>query len=532
MIQKLTLENFAIIDELSLEFFPGLTVITGETGSGKSLIMEALNIGTGGKGDGTYVKNGARTARVMIQTTRFAITRVQYISGRLKSYTDNVPIKESDFKEKVRGLVDFHGQHDQQYILDVHSHIQYLDRFAGLTEKANEISDIFASLHAKRNTLQSLRRKKADLEQQAELNRFRLQEIQAVNPQLGEDETLENEARSYRHFDEILATVNALKMMLVEDEYSVTNQMSDVLRKVQKLTSLDPSIHDYFQEIEALLITVQEIATGLVLHADNIQYDEDRLVEIEERIGQLESLKRKFGGTLASVLIALEEFQKESTTLTEISASIRKHGEEIDNLQDRYQVIAHELHQKRADMIPRLEQKLVSEMEVMNMSGARFEIRNRLRKDEKSFITIAGEPVQALEFGVDSIEFYISANPGIPPLPLIKVASGGEVSRIMLALKTVFNQVDPVPCLVFDEIDAGISGATAGKVASNLKRIAHHRQVLCITHLPQIAKMADHHLHIRKRIDNGSPVVTASYLNPEERKNVIGTLAGAESVKV
>ncbi len=217
MIKQLTLKDFAIISELQLEFFPGLTVLTGETGSGKSLIMEALNIGTGGKGDGTLVKNGTRFATISITTPDKKISRVQYTSGRLKSFVNDAPVKENDYKRQVRGLVDFHGQHDQQYILDTRSHIQYLDRFAGLEEKADRIRDLFSSIHTIQTKLQALRRKKVELEEQSELNAFRLQEIQAVNPQIGEDESLEKEAGTFRHYDEIITTVNTLKKILVDD---------------------------------------------------------------------------------------------------------------------------------------------------------------------------------------------------------------------------------------------------------------------------------------------------------------------------
>ena len=526
MIERLIIKNFAIITELEIPFHKGLTVITGETGSGKSIIMEALQVGTGGKGKPTHVMNGADRSVIEVATDNEEVRRIIYNSGRTKSYINDEPVSEAEFREKIQNNVDFHGQHDQQYILNTQSHIQYLDRFAGVQNHSDRIQEIYHELRTAKIKLKQLLARKKRAEERHELQRYQLQEIQSSNLHSNEDVALEKEAKVLRHFDELMQTTRAANHHLVEADQSIINQLNTVRKSIEKLQRIDEAYIPYLKEIESAIVSLQESSTGMLQYVETLDHDPERLSEIEDRLSVLEGLKRKYGGSLEAVIQIGEELQKANQHALNLDDEIRSITTEIAGLETGFQKLADILHHKRETFIPQLSEKMAQEMEQLNMPGVVFEINMKQKEDDTGFVTCDGKPVLANESGYNMVEFYLSANPGIPPKPLAKVASGGEISRIMLAMKTVFNQSDPVECLVFDEIDTGISGHAAKKVAENLKAIAENRQVLCITHLPQIASVADHHIHVEKRQVEGKPIVMGKYLNESKRKEVLTSLAG------
>ncbi|NQV38135.1 MAG: DNA repair protein RecN [Candidatus Marinimicrobia bacterium] len=526
MIQHLHIKNFAIISDLEIHFRKGLTVITGETGSGKSIIMEALHIGTGGKGNRTHVLNGAERSLIEVSINKDDIRRVIYNSGRTKSFINDEPVSESNFLERMGKSIDFHGQHDQQYILNTQSHIHYLDRFAGIQQHSDRLKENFDELRAVKSKLNQLIVRQKHAKEKQELQQYQHQEILAANLQSGEDVTLEKEVITLRHFDELMQTTQATNHQLLEADQSVVNQLSKVRKSLEKLQRIDDVFAPFLKEIETTIVSVQDSSSSMIQYVNSLDHDPQRLSEIEERISVLDSLKRKYGGSLDAVIQKGDELNRASQSSVQLDDDIQLLLTNIAELEAEFQKLANVLHNKRVETIPKLAKSMAREMELLNMPGAVFEIKIRQKLDETSFVILNGDPVAINESGYDTVEFYLSANPGIPPKPLAKIASGGEVSRIMLAMKTVFNQSDPIECLVFDEIDTGISGYTAIKVAENLKTIAKNRQVLCITHLPQIASVADHHIHIEKTQSKGKPIVTGQYLDGLKRNEILKSLTG------
>ncbi len=526
LIKRLRIKNFAIITELDIDLRDGLTVITGETGAGKSIIMESLQIGIGGKATSNHVKSGADRSVIEITVDDKEIRRIIFPSGRTKSYINDEPISEPDFREKARRWIDFHGQHDQQYILDTSTHIRYLDRFAGCADMVQKAQDMFESIRRNRKKLSELKKRNNKALQQQELQVFQLGEIRAANIQSDEDIHLEKEARSLRHFDDITQNVQSLNDRLIEGDPSIVTHLVDMRKTMEKLASLDETFSPYLKELESTILSLQESANGMVQYVESLDHDPHRLAHLEDRITLLESLKRKYGGSLSAVHEKKTELESREESVELLSREIRETEARISELEEAFQTVADALHKKRVETIPSLEKTMAIEMERLNMPGAVFEIRIDQKADTQGFVLFKNHSVQSFEAGYDMVEFYLSANPGIPPKPLAKIASGGEVSRIMLALKTVFNESDPVDCLVFDEIDSGISGYTATRVAENLKSISKNRQVFCITHLPQIAVDSDHHLHITKDQEQQSPIVKTDYLSGGKRTVVLKSLTG------
>ncbi len=526
MIKQLHIKNFAIIEEIEIPLHKGLTVITGETGSGKSLLMEALHIATGGKANKTHLMKSDSRAIIDVVVDDKDIRRVITAGGRTKSFINDEPVLESDFINKTQYTIDFHGQHDQQYILNPQSHIQYLDRFSESEKLTHRIADVFHQIKQKKAQLEKLQTTKKEIDGQAELRQFQLHEIASAKVRLGEDIALENEVKILRNLDELSRTADNMNHSLVESDQSILIQLVSTKKSLEKLIRIDKEFEQYLLEIDSAIVTIQESAAGMTNYVDSLNHNPERLKEIEDRLEILDRLKRKYGGSLEAVSEVENELAKSSYQSEHLEKEIQTTETTIHELIAEYKHLADTLHDKRMATIPILTKKMVQAMNQLNMPESKFDIHLNQRKDTTSFVSLDGKPIAAYDNGYEIAEFYLSANPGIKPKPLAKIASGGEISRIMLAMKTVFNQSDPIECLVFDEIDTGISGGTAIKVAECLKSIAKNRQVICITHLPQITHAAHNHLHVTKLLNEKGPQVMTKYITGAERETVISSLTG------
>lgn len=303
MISYLTIRDFAILKEIELPLHRGLTVITGETGSGKSLLLQALGVVLGGKGTKVMVRTGVKRAVLETEVRKVAYRRILSKAGRMKSYIDDEPHPEPQFREKVTSLVDFHGQHDQQLIMDVDQHIGYLDRFAGLSDKVEKIGETYDTLMSKRRELREAIRQRNRATERQELLEFQLQEIQALNPQPGEDEELETEFKTLNHIDEVIATVNRLNQIYLEDEQSLYNQLSESEHELERLVKIDDNLSEHLKSIRSAGVVIQDVADGLMEYVDTLDHNPQRLADVEERLQSIEGLKRKYGGTLEAVLL-------------------------------------------------------------------------------------------------------------------------------------------------------------------------------------------------------------------------------------
>lgn len=528
MIEKLYIKDFAIVDEMEISFKEGLTIITGETGSGKSILVQALNVSLGSKTSKTMVRSNAERAVVETRLNSTAYRRVLSKSGRTKSYLNDEPFTENDYRLACASLVDFHGQHEQQYIMNDSSHIDYLDAFCEINMTVENCIRLFNSIKKKTKILSELLEKKQISEKHQELLSFQLNEISAINPLPDEDIELEEELQTLKHLDELVETTNRLSLELTDDDESIYNRISLSLIALEKLVSIDQKLDEFSELIRSASLSVQETSSGLSDYVNALNYDKNRLIEIQDRLGAIDSLKRKYGGSIVAILNTKNQISEELNNFSSLDEDIEQIKKTISDEKVDYQNIAEKIHIKREFGSEKLSKAIENEMLLLNMQDARFKIQITQKVFNDSFAFFNGNPVLANEKGFDNIQFLLSANPGERLKPLVEIASGGEISRIMLAIKTVFQNTDPIGSLVFDEIDSGISGVAAEKVANSLVNLAKTKQVICITHLPQIAQSARNLLHISKIVENGKTVVTAKYLNDDERKRAIFQLSTGE----
>ena len=535
MIQRLLIKDFAIIREMEIPLKKGLTVITGETGAGKSILLKSLEIALGGKAHKTDVRSGQAQAVVEAEFYDDRVNiyrRLLSKAGRARSFINDEPITEVDFRSAANGLADFHGQHEQQFIMNADTHIDFLDRFCKSEDLVEKIQSIYSNLI---DTIQSFDHaiiQKENASNHKELLQFQIKEIDTISPQLDEDIQLHGEFKRLNHIDELISTVQNMNQSLIEHDHSIYRQLASTLNELERLSKYDESLHPFMESINQASVSIQDASAGLLQYADMIDNDPNRLQEIEERLHAIETLKRKYGGTIESVLSFIQDATKELEVLSGLDEKIADLEIEKSILVRKYKKAADQLHHVRTKLSKAISKQIETEMNELNMVGSTFQVLIDNKIDNKSLIKIDGDGVAIGPKGYDQVEFFLSANPGEIPKPLTKVASGGEVSRIMLAIKSVLKKSDPVSTLIFDEIDSGISGEAAERVGSALKALAIEKQVICITHLPQIASCAEHHLYINKKIENEQTDVIARYLNEKEKVEAIAQLFSGESISV
>jgi DNA repair protein RecN (Recombination protein N) len=535
MIKKLFIKDFAIIKELEISLKNGLTVITGETGAGKSILLKALGFALGAKSDKTYVRSGQNQSvvEVEVQADKDIIyRRLLSKGGRARSFVNDEPFIESDYKSSVKVIADFHGQNEQQYILNSNTHIDFLDSFCKSEEIVEKIEFIFYNLSKTIESLTKAKRQQETASNQKELLKFQLNEINSISPQENEDMNLGREFKRLNHIDELTSTVQNMNQSLTEHDHSIYRQLVSTLNDLERLSNYDKNLETYIDSIKQASIAIQDASSGLFQYAENIDNDPEQCKIIEERLQEIEGLKRKYGGSIESIFSFKTQAEVELKTLSGLDLIINDLEEEKSLLVAQYQKIADQLHSSRINNAKALSKEIESEMTDLNMAGSTFKILIDTKYDSESMINFNKEKIAFGPKGYDNVEFFLSANPGELPKPLVKVASGGEVSRIMLAIKSVLKKSDPVNTLIFDEIDSGISGHAAEKVAQSLKALAKNKQVLCITHLPQIASIANHHMFITKKIKNNQTDVIVNYLKEEERLEAIAGLFSGEKISV
>lgn len=535
MINNLYIKDFAIINELNLPFKNGLTIITGETGSGKSILVKALSIALGAKTEKSDLRSGQNQAVIDVDIEYKLVKNYRRLigaSGRARSFINDEPFSEQNFRDQTSALADFHGQHEQQYIMDPKTHIDFLDRFCDLEDQVEKIEAIYNELLVINNQLKELELLKQDASNRKELLRFQINEISSVNPQLDEDLKLSSEFKRLNHLDEMIATIQRLNQSLTDNDHSTYHQLTSAAKSLEKLSAYDDAIESFIESLNQASLSIQDASSGLSQYIDTIDIDPAHLKETEERFHAVESLKGKYGGSIDAVIEFSKNSMLELDSLSGIEDKINSLNIKKLKSITSYQELSDLLHSKRMSSIASISKNVEVEMSDLNMPGSNFKVSVNQKKMLNSIINYDNEGVAFGPKGYDQVEFFLSANPGELPKPLIKIASGGEVSRIMLAIKSVLKKNDPIHTLVFDEIDTGISGKAAEKVGESLERLSKHKQVICITHLPQIASKADHHIYITKRVKNNQTKVFADYLNEKDKLEAIAELFSGDSITV
>ncbi len=520
MLAFLRVRDFALIDDLALPFHPGLTALTGETGAGKTIIVDALQAALGERVDAAMVRTGSETAAVEAgfsgaDNAETVVRRELAREGKGRCFIGGDLMPLARLKALGDALVDLAGQHEHQTLLRPAAHLALLDAFAGLEGERGELGAAVREWKEVAGRVRDVEERGRERASRADYLRFVAREIAGAGPREGEDEELLREEKVLAQAERILGAVAGAIEGLEGEEGAAAARLGRVSTLLREAVSVDERLREMQELVDSAKAQAQEAARLLQSYADRISADPARLEEVATRLARLGSLKKKHGPSLADVIAAGEKAAEELARLT---------GEEegLDGLKAREKELAAatagaaaELTAKRRKAAGRLEKRVKAELAELAMGKTRFTV------------SFAAAPLS--ESGADAVELLLAPNPGEPLLPLRRIASGGELSRVMLAVKAVQAGEDSVPTLVFDEVDAGIGGETARVLGRKIRAIARDRQVLCITHLAPVAACAGHHLKVEKVEEKGRAVIRARYLSHEERVAEIARMMGGSA---
>ena len=554
MLLELHVRDFALIDRLHIDFAPGLNVLTGETGAGKSIVIDALQTVIGGRARTDLVRSGREAATIeavfQLPTDSPVVRRLEEMglldpdaldtlvlrrevlkTGRSRCWVNGHPVTVGQLASIGDELVDIHGQHEHQSLLVPHKQLELLDAYGGpaVVRLAKEFAAQWHRLQVARQELAELLASERERARRIDLLQFQVDEIAQARLVPGEEEELERLRRRLGQLERLRAETARVYRNLYaggDDVPAAADTLADAVRALQAFADVEPDLAEAARLLDTAAVHVGEAAALVRRVAESLDADPARLEEVEARLALISNLKRKYGSTTAEILAFAETLRAELESLLKSEERGAELERELHHMEQVTGHLAGELSAARAAAARRLEQAVQQELQGLHMGPGRFVVRVEQAADPDG-LPVGDRRLAATSHGVDRVEFHLAANPGEEPRPLARVASGGELSRVALAIKRVLASVDAVPVLVFDEVDAGIGGRTAQAVAQRLRAVAHERQVICVTHLAQIATAADHHLHIHKAVDGERTTVHVEPLDGQRRvEEVARMLAG------
>lgn len=538
MLNELSIKNFAIIDELHVSFGEGLNIISGETGAGKSIIIGAVSLLLGDRATTEMIRTQAETATVeavfdvaankplrdKVEAMGFPVSeeliirRVISHSGKNRAFINGQAATLMNLSVVSESLINICGQHEHQVILDAENHIDILDEFGGCLSDRAAYEEIYNQYQQIRTQIEKLQDLNKSREEKADLYRFQLKEIQDVNPQQAEDETLADEKKVLVNFQKLSGWAGNAFDLLYGEKDSAIVKLKEVQHQIKEIKKIDSNLKIAEEDIESSFVTLQEAALQLRDYGKNLFFDSERLAAIDERLDTLNRLKRKHGGSLEAVLGKRREMEEALKTVSSLEEELERLSREEEKVKETVRQKALLLSERRGQAARKIQDAVDKEIYALNMPHAAFSV---------SFKNDAGGGAESFgPKGIDNLEFYLSANKGEEARPLNKVASGGELSRIILALKNALSRTGSVSSIVFDEVDNGIGGAVAEIVGRKLKAVSANHQVICITHLPQIACFGDKHMFVSKKIVKGRTITSVNELDNEQKIEEISRMLG------
>lgn len=551
MLLNLHIKDFAIIEEVNLDFKSGMTVLTGETGAGKSIIIDAVGLLSGGRGSSEFVRHGAKkcviegefqitdshikkvlnvlnTHEIEMVDNIIHLQREIYDSGRTVCRVNGSIVTVSALKEVGAYLIDIHGQNEHQELMQPDRHVHLLDSFGQetLLVLRKEYQALLEEYRSVKKTYEEWLLNEQAYAQRLDMLKFQVEEISAVNLQPNEDVMLEEESKKLANFQTILNALQVSYDALQESEDSGLERVGIAMEKIETIKDIDPNYQLISDTLSSLFFQLQEISSDIYNQLDNLEFDEERLYAIEERLNTIQKLKRKYGQSTDEILSYYNEASDELYRLENREAEVNQLSEQLKSLESSVVSAGNTLSKARREHATELEKQIHDQLKALYMDKVRFKVHF-----EKDIADYTEEDLRA--YGLDNIEFYIATNPGEPLKPLKKVASGGELSRMMLAIKTIFSNAQGITSIIFDEVDTGVSGRVAQAIADKIYSVATGSQVLCITHLPQVAARADHHLYIFKLIQDDRTSTYVKLLDDNEKtEEVARMLSGTEITEV
>ena len=534
MLRKLKVLNFAVAEKVELELGPGFTALTGETGAGKSILLEALGFLLGARGSSSWLRAGAQRLEVEglidasdipadlrreldVTGKTIELRRELDMTGRTRAMIGGRPAPVAALARIGEHFADFHGQHESRTLLKAASQLELLDRFGGLDTEREELGAAYARWYSLKVRLEASSLSEAERDRRADLLRFQLDEIDEAKVRMGEDEELEERLPRLKNAARLLALVDAAYDLLYAEENAAVARLLKASRAVSELAKIDPAAGGLHSELESAHISAGSVARELSAYRDSVSADPAALDALLSRQDALARLKKRHGATLSEVLAARERLAAELDGLVNADAHLEKTRRELEKAERELAELSDAVHDKRVKTAKRLDASVLKELKVLGLPHARFSCSVEMEEGNWS------------KTGADAVEFLLAPNPGEPPRPVKTAASGGELSRVMLALKTAFAKADRTPLLVFDEVDAGIGGEVAHAVGERLLALAKGRQVLCITHLPQVACFAQVHFHAVKDVAAGRTRLRVDRLEGAGRLETVAAMLGGRA---
>ena len=560
MLEDITIKDFALIESTYLEFHKGFTVLSGETGAGKSILIGAMSFLLGGKADVSVIRSGKTEASVIgtfylgennlksvssdeneeptsaydwldkhgieVEDNRVILRRFIRETGKSGAWINNTPVTRADLVSFSSFLIDIHGQHDHQSLMKVSEHRKYLDSMAGITDDVENFKKLYALLVQKRNELEQYSMSESDRLRKIDMCSFAVKEIDDAKLKKDEDVLLEEEESRLSSYEKLYSSVEEINQLFASSDENIIDGLKKARRNISYAAELDKSLNSINERIEASFYELSDISEEISSYMQKLVFDPARLEEVHNRLSLIYNLKKKYASSVNAPLKEVFDYFENAQKFLEENSNgndaKQKLATEIKQLEKEILIKAEDISSKRKDCASQLEKEVDSILVNLGMSGTTFGVSIK----EKS-----GSEVEQKcgPYGKDDIEFLISANPGNPLLPLAKIASGGELSRVMLALKTIFAKSDSVRTLIFDEIDTGIGGEIAVSVGNHIKKLALQRQIFCITHLASIAVYADNQIKIEKSVSGGVTASNVHVVVGEERVQEIARMLSGDS---
>ena len=549
MIKSLYIKNFALIDELEVRFESGLNILTGQTGAGKSIILGALNMILGERADTDVIRQGTdkAIAEAMINAgtneqirhileanaveySQELILRREIRDGGSRAFINDTPVTITVLRQVGDFLVDLHGQHDHQLLLKEENHRGMVDGFGEITPVLEAYQEEYAAMKALQNERRELLKKEKELKEKLELYQFQVQELDDAELVPGEEEELETEVNLLDNAEELDQKASEITELGSGEDVSVMTLLNTIKLHLEDMARIEPEFKTYLDEVSSARISIQEMIGFTERYRSDIEFNPQRLDQLRKRQNELNRLRKKYMRTIPELIKYLKQIREEVKVAENFDLEIEKLDRKLDKQGQKMAGTAKDLHEKRIEVGRQLSQSIEDELERLAIGHAQFNVKVNWLKTENSWVEIDGQPVECTEYGCDDVRFYISTNKGETPKPLAKIASGGEISRVMLALKSTLAKEQSLPVMIFDEIDTGISGEVSEKVGRTMRRLSEECQIIAITHQPQIASQAHKHYKVQKTEEGDRTVSRIISLSNREHIQEVASLMSGEDI--
>ncbi len=549
MLKTLYIKDYALLEQISIEFEKGLNIITGETGAGKSILIDAMSLLLGERASNEVIRKGADKAIVegifstdnnkkvdrlleqneIEKSDELIVRRELSVKGSNRCFLNDTPVALNVIKEVGNLLVDLHGQHEHQSLLRTETHIEFLDEFGSLEQSLVDYKKEYEKFNNLQKDLAELRAKENLLKEKKDLYDFQRKEIETISPVENEDEEIAAELHILENSEKLLELTTDIYQQLYDSEKSIYDSLIHVHQNINSLAKIDKTFAETSGELQSVIAVINDITNVVRKYNTQIELEPQKLEELRSRFQSINLLKKKYGGTLQALLEHYEKIVGEIKLAESFEDEIEKLEKGIHQQKETLAKLASTLSQKRSELAKKISKEVKEVLKELGIPQSIFEVKITQTVDEQNSQK-NGVPFRFNTRGYDEVEFFISTNLGEDAKPLSKVASGGEVSRIMLALKSILAKNDKLPLLIFDEIDTGISGRISQKVGQALKNLASFHQIISITHQPQIAALADIHFSVEKKVVEERVVSSIKKLKSEERIREVAKLLSGEII--